>query len=205
MNNEPQNGEQDIRPLLLMAELEDGESISQREIAGRLGIALGLVNSYLKTLVAKGYVTVSAMPANRFAYLLTPKGFAEKSRLACQHLTNFHKLYRITRRESLGMFRALHARGVKEVVFCGVDAFTEIAYLSMREAGLELVAVIDLCGGDRFLDYDVMSLDEMDWYSGSIVITSLPRAAELKAALIESGVAEERILTPALSFEEALR
>jgi len=61
-------------------ELEKGEPISQREIAGRLGIALGRVNSYLKTLAAKGFVTVKAMPRNRFAYLLPPKGFAEKSR-----------------------------------------------------------------------------------------------------------------------------
>src|SRR5512145_3156932 len=137
MNNGAGNDQENLRALLLMAELEDGRPISQREIAGRLGIALGLVNAYLKTLMKKGFVQVQAYPRNRYAYLLTPRGFAEKSRLAYQHLSNFHKLYRITRDDSLGIFLGLRERGVRRVAFCGVDDLTEIAYLSLREAQLE--------------------------------------------------------------------
>ena len=74
------------RALLLMSEIATEEPVSQRELARRLGIALGLVNSYLKNLVSKGFVRVKNFPRNRYAYLLTPKGFAEKSRLAYQHL-----------------------------------------------------------------------------------------------------------------------
>ena len=101
MNVNRDDNQDNLRSFLLMSELEDGESISQREIAGRLDIALGLVNSYLKTLVHKGFVTVKSMPRNRYAYLLTPKGFTEKSRLAFQHLSNFNKLYSVTRQDSL--------------------------------------------------------------------------------------------------------
>ena len=104
MNDNRDNNQDNLRSFLLMSELENGEPISQREIAGRLNIALGLVNSYLKTLVQKGFVTVKAYPRNRYAYLLTPKGFAEKSRLAFQHLSNFHKLYQVTRQDSLALF-----------------------------------------------------------------------------------------------------
>lgn len=205
MNNQNDNHQDDYRSLLLMAELDEGEPISQREIAGRLGIALGLVNSYLKTLVQKGFISVKAMPRNRYAYLLTPKGFAEKSQLAYRHLSNFHKLYRITRQDSLARFRALHERGVTQVAFCGLDDLTEIAYLSLREAQLQLMKVMDETAGKQFIDYPVVSLEQgVVGLDCPIIITSLQRAEGLKASLLSLGVQEERIFAPSFSFEEAL-
>jgi DNA-binding MarR family transcriptional regulator len=190
-----------------MAELEKCEPVSQREIAGRLGLAVGLVNSYLKTLVKKGLVQVSSYPRNRYAYLLTPSGLAEKSRLAYRHLSNYHKLYRLTRQESLELFRALQSRGVERVAFCGVDDLTEIAYLSLCEAGLALEVVMDEEGGGRFLGKLVVSLAEGVRAAprDPIVLTCLPRAARLQAALREFGVPHEEIHSPSTSYEEALR
>ena len=206
MNDKDVKNQDNLRSFLLMSELEDGEAISQREIAGRLNIALGLVNSYLKTLVQKGFVTVKAMPRNRYAYLLTPKGFAEKSRLAFQHLSNFHKLYQAARRDSLKTFRSLRERGVKRVIFCGLDDLTEIAYLSLQEAGLELEQIIDIKSGGRFFDMKVVPLTNgVEAFDGPIVITSLQRAQELRQKLLELGVQEERILGPSLSYENILR
>lgn len=206
MNANDSNDPEALRSLLLLTELEKGEPVSQREIAGRLGIALGLVNSYLKTLVKKGCVQVKAYPRNRYAYLLTPKGFAEKSRLAYRHLGNFHKLYRISRQDSLALFRSLRERGVERVAFCGVDDLTEIAYLSLCEAGVDLAVVMDAEAGGQFIGMPVVSLEEgVGAGSGPIVITCLPRAGELKAGLRKLGVVEQDILAPSYSYEEVLR
>jgi predicted transcriptional regulator len=206
MNNDGQHDQDSLRSLLLMTELEKGEPVSQREIAVRLGIALGLVNSYLKTLVKKGCVQVQAYPRNRFAYLLTPKGFAEKSRLAYSHLGNYHKLYRITRQDSLKMLRALRSQGVERVAFCGVDDLTEIAYLSLCEAGLELATVMDEGEGGRFINLPVVSLEAgvRAADNAPFVITSLPRVEQLKARLLQLGVAEQNILAPSYSYEDVL-
>jgi len=38
--------------------------------------------------IKKGYVKVKRIPARAYSYLLTPKGFAEKSRLTLMHLSN---------------------------------------------------------------------------------------------------------------------
>jgi len=205
--NENQNKDQDnLRSFLLLSELENGEQISQREIAGRLGIALGLVNSYLKTLAAKGFVTVKAMPRNRYAYLLTPKGFAEKSRLAIQHLSNFNKLYRVTRQDSLELFIRLRRQGITSVSFCGIDDQTEFAYLSMQEANLNLAVVMDETSPAYFLNMPVVSLGEgIRVDTGKIVITSLQRAERLKATLLKLGVDEQLIHSPSRSFAEVLR
>ena len=205
MNTNDGNHQDEYRSLLLMTELEKGEPISQREIAGRLGIALGLVNSYLKTLVQKGFVTVKTMPRNRFAYLLTPKGLTEKSQLAFRHLSNFHKLYRMTRHDSLLRFRSLHEQGVQRVAFCGLDDLTEIAYLSLREAQLELALVMDDKSGELFIDYPVVSLEQgVKELNCPVIITALQRAQILKAELVKLGVKEGEIFAPAYSFEEVL-
>ena len=203
MNNKSTNQES-FRTLQLMTELEDGSTVSQRELAGRLGVAVGLVNSYLKNFVSKGYVRVKNYPRNRYAYLLTPKGFAEKGRLALQHLNYFTNLYTTTRQEYLELFRQLKADGIVEVVFCGVDEVAEIAYLSLQEAGLKLSAVIDESNERRELFGHLIrpfpeSLSEI---SGEIVLTSLKRGAELGMKLQAYGWQGDVYAPPALSGEQ---
>lgn len=185
--------QESYRTFQLMNELESGETVSQRELAGRLGIAVGLVNSCLKNFVAKGYVRVKNYPRNRYAYLLTPKGFAEKSRLAFQHLNYFTSLYTTTRQEYLELFRRLKAEGVEEVVFCGVDEVAEIAYLSLQEAGLGLAAVVDTENGRHDLFGHPVVLFSGGVGAGfqptrPVVITSLKRRDHLGLELARLGV-----------------
>ena len=184
-----------FRALQLMNELEAGELVSQRELANRLGIAVGLVNSYLKNFVAKGYVRVKSFPRNRYAYLLTPKGFAEKGRLAFQHLNYFTSLYTTTRRDYLELFRNLKAEGMNAVVFCGVDEVAEIAYLSLQEAGLTLGAITDEPGtAELFFGRRVESIDAIHASGHPIVISTLKRRGRLLTKLRELGVDGARIV-----------
>ncbi len=190
------NDKQDAyRTFQLMNYLEAGDTVSQRELAGRLGIAVGLVNSCLKNFVAKGYVRVKAFPRNRYAYLLTPKGFAEKSRLAYQHLNYFTSLYTTTRQEYLDLFRRLKAQGVSEVAFCGVNEVAEIAYLSLQEAGVSLQLVMDdVAAGKRFFAFSVTTLaDGVRGDCREIIISSMKKRDQLNASLLQLGIAVERI------------
>ena len=200
MNNKSTDQES-FRTLQLMTELEDGSTVSQRELAGRLGVAVGLVNSYLKNFVSKGYVRVKNYPRNRYAYLLTPKGFAEKSRLALQHLNYFTNLYTTTRQEYLELFGQLKADGIVEVVFCGVDEVAEIAYLSLQEAGLKLSAVIDESNERRELFGHPIHPFPESWseISGEVVLTTLKRGADLREKLREHGWQQDIYAPPALS------
>src|ERR1039458_244709 len=72
----------------LLESVERDGAQSQRKLAADLGIALGLVNAYLKRCVTKGLVKMSEVPTRRYAYYLTPKGFAEKSRLTVDYLAS---------------------------------------------------------------------------------------------------------------------
>ena len=183
------------RSLQLLSEISGEEPLSQRELSRRLGIAVGLVNSYLKNLVSKGFVRVKNFPSNRYAYLLTPQGIAEKSRLAYQHLSYFTSLYTVARQDYLDLFHRLEDSGIREVVFCGVDEVAEVAYLSLQETGLKLIAVLDDArSGEAFFGVPVASMTEGVLLERALlVITSLKRRDELVQKLKDLGVAAGRV------------
>lgn len=189
------------RSLQLLSEISGEEPLSQRELSRRLGIAVGLVNSYLKNLVSKGFVRVKDFPSNRYAYLLTPQGFAEKSRLAYQHLSYFTSLYTVARQDYLDLFRRMEESGVSEVAFCGVDEVAEVAYLSLKETGLELVAVMDdERHGEIFFGVPVVAIAEgVREPDTPVVISSLKRRIELTQVLCSLGVAGGRVFVAGAS------
>ncbi len=195
MNDTDEKAVDTYRSLLLMSEITKEEPLSQRELARRLGIALGLVNSYLRNLTAKGYVRIRTFPRNRYGYLLTPQGIAEKSRLAYQHLNYFTNLYKITRHDFLDLFCTLRTAGVSKVIFCGVDEVAEIAYLSLRETGLVLGAVIDEANaGERFFETEITTVaNGLDGENIPIIITSLKRGEQLVYDLLQRGIEKKRI------------
>jgi len=201
MNGIDSGAHDDLNAFQLLSEVADEQPISQRELAKRLGIALGLVNSYIKNFVAKGYIRIKNYPRNRYAYLLTPQGMAEKARLAYQHVHYFSNLYMVTRQDYLHLFRELAERGISRVVFCGVDEVAEIAWLSLQESGLELTDVMDDdCAGSRFMGKEVVTLAR-GLLTGNhrIIITSLKRAEVLRQRLRDLGVADDAMYHPGLS------
>ena len=194
MNEHGEKSLDSYRSFLLLSEIAGDEPLSQREISRRVGIAVGLVNSYLKNLVSKGYVRVKDFPRNRYAYLLTPQGFAEKSRLAYQHLTYFTGLYTVARQDYLALFRGLEADGVREIIFCGVDEMAEIAYLSLQETRLQLVQVLEQ--GEPVGEFFGRHLEPIAaTRNRPVIITSLKRREILREELQHAGVTRNLIFT----------
>ena len=83
--------------------LEENPEFSQRDIARHLGVSLGAVNFCLSALVEKGHVKVNNFRAAdnklRYAYLLTPKGIAEKAALTSRFLRRKLREYEALRLE----------------------------------------------------------------------------------------------------------
>jgi DNA-binding MarR family transcriptional regulator len=194
MNTHSNGAPDDLKAFQLLSEVSDEQPVSQRELAKRLGLALGLVNSYLKNFVTKGYIRIKNYPHNRYAYLLTPNGIAEKARLAYQHVNYFTSLYTVTRQDYLALFRRMEAAGIREVVFCGVDEVAEIAYLSLCETGLKMAAVIDdTRSGEDFFGVPVNSFEAAPTAASHFAITSLKRRDELRQALHKLDVSPGRV------------
>lgn len=74
--------------------LSENPYLSQRELGELAGVSLGAVNYCVRALIDRGFVKAENFRRSplkyRYAYVLTPKGLLEKTRLARQFLK--HKL-----------------------------------------------------------------------------------------------------------------
>lgn len=193
--NDKINSEDSYHSLLLLDELSKEETLSQRDLSKRMGIALGLVNSYVRNMISKGYIRVSSFPKNRYNYLLTPKGIAEKSRLTYKHLHYFTNLYTTARKDFRELFERLEKSGIKRVVFCGVDEVAEIAYLSLQETDIELIGVVDNDAAETlFFRYEIAPIEEIKAFDfDRVIVTSLKRQPQLFEKLGEMGLEQGRL------------
>ena len=189
------------RDLQLLSAIEEGAPLTQRALAERLGVALGLANLCLKRLARKGYIKVvhfNDRPAarKRLRYLLTPKGLAEKSRLTYEHMVYSLHLYRRTRqtlRESLGR---MAADGLKRVAFYGPGEAAELAYLTLRELGLEPGAVFGDEPGGAFLGFQVRPLAELTAEDfDAVVVATFDRPEATIELLAAHGVPRAKCVT----------
>ncbi len=197
MNNKETDtpGTDEYRSLLLLDEISKENQLTQRDLSKQLGIALGLINSYIKNLTTKGYITVSTIPKKRYRYYLTPSGLAEKTRLTYRHLQNFTNLYRVARKDFQTLFKALEASGHQNIAFCGVDEVSEIAFLSLSETELTLSAVLDSASGEnKFFGNDILPIGSAGTLEiDAVVITSFTGGGGYVGALVEAGIDEKRI------------
>jgi hypothetical protein len=175
----------------------DGGS-SQRVWASEFGVALGLINSYLKYCVRKGYIKVKRIPARRYAYFLTPKGFAEKSRLTVLLLSNSLAFFRHARNDCSQILKIAASRGWKRVVLAGASELAEISTLCAIETGIVICALVDPgFDGERFLDLPVLrSYAIAGAFDGVIVTDRCAPQEKFDAAVAACG--GERVLAPSL-------
>lgn len=195
MNNKDEKIDETIA-LKLLEEIEQNNNVSQRTLSSKLGIALGLVNTYIKLLVKKGYIRISNFPKSRYTYLLTPEGMSEKSRLVYKHLAYYNNMFKKVREDSREIFKKLSLKGIKKIAFVGVDEFAEIVFLSLMEADLTLVGVYDdAFVGKMFLKNEVRALNKLgECNLDVILITSLKRKQELYDSLMKLDIKKDKII-----------
>ncbi len=156
----------DQATLRLLSVLEEDDSVSQRELALRIGVALGFANKLIKRAVNKGLLKVNEAPAKRYAYYLTPKGFAEKSRLVGEYLSTSLNFFRRAREENEKIFQQLKEDGRRSIALFGISELAEISILVAHASEFSLNFVVEENSTENF-------------FSGLPVVTSLKTAKDL--------------------------
>jgi DNA-binding MarR family transcriptional regulator len=173
----------------LLASIERDSGVTQRRLAGELGIALGMANAYLRRCVRKGLVKMSQVPLNRYAYYLTPQGFAEKSRLTAEYLTISFNFFRRARTDCAELLAACAAAGWRRAALYGASELAEIAILSAGEGGVELVCVVDTAAAGRRC-------------GGLVVVADVPTAQALAGEVPLDGLILTDTRAPQSCFDE---
>jgi DNA-binding MarR family transcriptional regulator len=190
----------------LLTSIERNSAITQRKLAGDLGIALGLANSYLRRCVRKGLIKIGQVPLNRYAYYLTPQGFAEKSRLTAEYLTVSFNFFRRARTDCADLLQECAARGWRGVALYGAGDLAEVAVLSAGDSEIDVACVIDAArAGGRCVGVpivaDLAGAQELGGFDGVILTDTLaPQARfdELVASAPAYDLSAACIVAPSL-------
>jgi hypothetical protein len=160
------------RDLKILTEIAQSQNVTQRGLSQNLGIALGLTNLYLKRLVRKGYVKITTIPPNRLKYLITPQGIAQKTRLTYEYMSFSLVLYRETRQALRDALQPLVEQGLRRIALYGAGEAAELAYLTLREFGLQPVAVYVNGAQGQFLDLPVRPVQDLREEDVDLVIVA---------------------------------
>ena len=193
-----ENAEASRIMLGLLDAVEQDRAHSQRHLASELGIALGLVNAYLKRCMKKGLVKVRQAPARRYAYYLTPQGFSEKSRLTVEYLSYSFGFFRQAKTDTSNLFRLAKARGLRNVLLIGQSDLAEIAALCAIEQGIGIAGLVDERAEGQFMGAPVFkTLDDAEIAFDAVLIADVKNAgASSEAAVARFGI--DRVLIPDL-------
>jgi len=186
----------DIRTLKILEKFDNDVVPSQRDLARDLNISLGLVNSFIKRLVKKGYFKARHVPKNRMRYFLTPKGASEKTRLTYEYIQHSYNFYKEARQKLRDLYTELESQDVSSIVFYGAGDLAEIAYLSLQETNIKLVAVVDdEKNGKRFMRYMVEHPDRLVALTfDRVLITALNSKEFIYQKIAELGMSTDSVV-----------
>ena len=184
--------------LRLLNAVEENSAITQRGAAKKLGIALGLTNTYLKRCVKKGLIKIQQAPANRYAYYLTPNGFAEKSRLTAEYLSQGFHFFRLARNQCIDIYQLCEQRKWHNIALHGLTDLTEIAVLCSIDFDIRIVGIISKSSSlEEYAGHKIVSdLSELDDFD-AILINDLG-SPQASFNYLSELVSADRILTPAI-------
>ncbi len=183
------------RELKVLEAIAQNDRTTQRGLASHVGIALGLTNLYLKRLIRKGYIKCVNVQSNRVRYLITPKGIAQKTRLTYEFMEYSLHVFREGRNHLKLMLRPYVERQNARVAIYGTGEAAELAYLCLREFGLEPVAVFDNGSTAAFFNIPVRLPQECGEVAfDALIVATFSDPAPLIASLAGLGIAREKMI-----------
>lgn len=101
--------------------LEQNPELSQRDLAKALGVSLGGLNYSLKALMERGIVKVQNFSKSQskltYAYVLTPQGLAEKTKLTARFLKRKMEEYEALKAEIDALHSSLNSKHQSLLMF----------------------------------------------------------------------------------------
>jgi len=120
------------RELKIIEEISQDKNLTQRKISHKLGLSLGMTNIILKRLASKGYIKVKELNRRKVQYILTPKGFAEKTKKSYRYfLKTIHSLQEMKKKiQHLVLME--YKKGKTHFIILGEGELADIVELSLK-------------------------------------------------------------------------
>jgi DNA-binding MarR family transcriptional regulator len=102
---------------------------NQRDLSRLMNLSLGMVNMLLRRLITKGYIRIEQLNKKKANYLLTPKGFSEKTRKSVQYTLKTINSISLIQNRLRDLVAGLVERGVREFFILGRSDFASLVVM----------------------------------------------------------------------------
>ena len=146
-----------------LLELKENPSLSQRSLAHKLNISLGLTNSILQNLIHRGLIKVQKMTGRKILYLITPKGIVQATNFIYDRVRETRHYYQYAKDLLTARFTILYDKGARRAVIYGTGQLAEITYLSLLDSPLKLHSILTddpASAQQKFLGHEVLTLSD---------------------------------------------
>jgi predicted transcriptional regulator len=125
----------DDKTLHILNQISESPALSQRALASESGVSVGLVNLIIKRLLHTGHIKVGALNKKKVQYLLTPKGFLEKTRRSYSYIASTVNVFKEYRERLTTLIESLEARGHRRFALLGRGEIADLAEMALSLAG----------------------------------------------------------------------
>ncbi len=145
--------------LKTLLEIKDDPTLSQRSLAHKLNISLGLTNAIIKNLIHRGLIKAKKDIGRKLLYIITPKGMANVSSLMYNRFQETLHYYHYTKDLLAAYLIKLYQQGEKTINIYGTGQLAEITYYAGISTPLRLNAIItDDPSKEKFLGQQTISI-----------------------------------------------
>lgn len=181
----------DMLDLRALEEIGRNPSISQRDLARRLGVALGFANACVRNMARRGYIKLTKARGNKFTYIITPSGIRARAALTCRAFADTVSFYSGAKEHIRGFFESVRADGVRRIAFFGIDDLLDIIFITAQDFDFKILAVVDpdTGGFDRYMKIPVVAPDALKTLKPDLVVlSSLKHEQKMKRTMRELGL-----------------
>lgn len=187
----------DIKTFLLLEAIGEDKSISQRDLARKLKISLGLVNLVINKLLIEGLFKTSKRSNNRIRYSLNPKGITKKTELSRKYFSYLMGYYKEMKKRISDFLAELSKSGKRKIILYGADELCEIVCIVIGDNHLCEVEIIDdnkagrrLCG-IAVSETNIIKTSNYD----AIILLNVENASYYYNELVNRGVPSNKIFS----------
>ena len=199
---DPDDGEQlrgledgSYRELRLLEEVESSPQVSQRRLARQLGVALGVANILIRSLVKKGYIRASKLGWKRWVYIITPAGFARKITLTVNYVDRFLGHYKRVKELLNQDLSTLTMNKESRVAIYGDHELSQLVYLALWDMGITEIDLYDRNGGPGIMGSPVKLLNTFEPENYDKVIVASSSDIEARCSeLVAEGVTPAQVV-----------
>jgi len=144
-----------------LLEIKDNPSLTQRSLAHRLNISLGLTNAIIKNLIHRGLIKAKKDTGRKLLYIITPQGMANVSRLMYNRFQETLHYYHYTKDLLTAYLIKLYQKGERMINIYGTGQLAEITYYAGISTPLKLNAIIsDDPSKEKFLGQQTILIEK---------------------------------------------